>query len=198
MRRTDEQFINEVYLRRDKNKKKQKQRNTLLAFLVPVLVFSSFLLPAMLPAKASDKSANPMSAVTDAPNMWQKPSDTSTTYPPGTVIIHVSDFGSSTNTFDIVNDEALNLIEEITDEENSYSSSADIETNPSENASDSKSRTLTGEKICTINYFSGANAPKHDYNLTFFEKGILDEDTGSWYGMTSEKVEELKSLLNLN
>lgn len=198
MRRTDEQFINEVYLRRDKYKKKKKQRNTILAFLVPVLVFGSFMLPAMLPASASDKSADPMSIVTDAPNMEQKPSDTSTTLPPGTVIIHVSDFGSTANTFDIVNDEAVNLIEKIIDEENSYSSSSDIVTGSSENASDSKSRTNTGEKICNIKYFLGINIPRHDYNFTLYEKGILDEDTDIWYGMTSEKVEELKSLLSLS
>ncbi|MBQ8504508.1 MAG: hypothetical protein IJ491_09585 [Clostridia bacterium] len=194
MRRTDEQFINEVYLRRDKYKKKKKQRNTLLAFLVPILVSGAFLLPAMLPASASEKSETDLSVVTDTPPENQSPA-----YPPGTIIIYVSDFDSSESVFDIVSVEAVNLIEKIIEQENPYSSiSDDTAAEPSQGNSDSKSRTDTGEKICAVKYFSGDNIPGHYHTFTLYEKGILDEDTDIWYNMTSEKVTELKSLLGLN
>ena len=68
MRRTDDEFIKEVYERRKKHLKKKKQQIAIIAVLLPVAVFGALVGPAMLPAASADKSAPPAGTVTAAPS----------------------------------------------------------------------------------------------------------------------------------
>lgn len=182
MRRTDEQFINEVYLRRDKYKKKKKQRDTIMAFLVPALVFGSFMLPAMLPASASDKSEEPLAVVTAAPS-----ANESTTYPPGTVVIEVN-IEKENRQYSLEGSETVSFIKE-----NVWTHNSGLQSSSA--VSDSK-RTDLGEKICAFSFSTSNNGIK-EYSYSVYENFLYDEITGTVFNLSKEQITHLKSLLNV-
>lgn len=195
MRRTDEEFINEVYKRKKEHLKKKKQRTLLLTFLVPLLVLGSVMLPAMLPASSADKSAPPM---TDLPTVSNdssvsdpsEPDDGNRIYPPGTIIVSVSGFDSENSRFTLEGSETADFIERNIRHSLQGSSQNFSSALADEDSSDSKKENW-GEKICDFS-FSVTNV-KYEYSL--YENGVYDELSETWYSLDSEKTEELRSIL---
>lgn len=186
MRRTDEQFIGEVYRRRDKYLKKKKQRDTLLAFLIPVLIFGFFMLPAMMPAMASDKSAEPLTTVMGEPSANQ-----SATYPPGTVIVEVT-VEKENRQYSLEGSKTVDFIKETVWALNSTAQSSSA---TADEIFDSKRADL-GEKICTFS-FNTANNGVEKYTYSVYENALYDEITGAVFNLSTEQITHLKNLLNV-
>ncbi len=186
MRRTDEEFINEVYKRRKVYLKKQKQRNIILSVLLPVLLFGAFVGPAMLPASSADKSAPPLTTVTNAPSANQ-----STTYPPGAIIVTV-EIEKENRTYSVEGSETFDFIKKNVRSMNSSQSSSAIH----DEAEDSK-RTDQSEKICTFSFSVCAQGLER-YSYSLYENALYDELSGETIILAEEQVTGLKTLLNLN
>ncbi len=182
MRRTDEEFINEVYERRRIYLKKQKKKNIIICALIPVLFFGIFMLPAMMPAMVSDKSAPPESVLTDPEAGYP-----SSVYPPGTIIATVK-LGEESYTLD--GKEISDFAEKYFHSENRTQSSSAVH----DKAEDSK--IIYGDKICSFTLeLSDNGIKKHIFN--FYEKGVENNETGEFYHLSEEEIKELKILLNI-
>lgn len=182
MRRTDEEFIKEVYRRRSEKLKKKKQTAIILSVTVPFLIVSVFLIPAMLPASSTDKSAAPM-------GQTSPPENHITTYPPGTVIIHITS-EKEKHTYSLDGTDTVNFIREKVWSQNSASSSLHDE------AEDRKNTDL-GEKICSLSFVTSFDGIKK-YSYSLYERGIYDELCESVCFLTEDEITEFKSLLNLD
>lgn len=185
MRRTDDEFIKEVYERRRKHLKKRKQQIAIIAVLLPVAVFGVLVGPAMLPAASSDKSAPPAGTVTAAPSANQ-----STTYPPGTMLVTVK-LDETDRSCTIEGSEVVKFMEKnIWSKKSSQSSSA-----VQDEAEDNKRKDI-GEKICTFS-FSMTNQGFERYSYSLYENAVYDELSGDTFFLGQEQISQLKNLLNL-
>ena len=185
MRRTDDEFIKEVYERRKKHLKKKKQQIAIIAVLLPVAVFGVLVGPAMLPAASADKSAPPAGTVTAAPSENQ-----STTYPPGTIVVTV-EFDQTDRSSTIEGSEVVKFMEKnIWSTKSSQSSSA-----VQDEAEDNKRADL-GEKICTFS-FNVTNHGFERYSYSLYENAVYDELSGDTFFLRQEQISQLKDILNL-
>lgn len=185
MRRTDEEFIKEVYERRKKHLKKIKQRNLVITLMLPVLLFGIFVGPAMLPASSADKSEPPLTTIINPPATNQ-----STTYPPGATVITVQPEGES-GEYKLECRRVYDFIKEKKKDTTHSSSSI----HDDENA-DSK-RAEYGQKICAFN-FTAWNQDFEHYSFSFYENALYDELSGETIILTEDEANLLKGLLKLN
>ncbi len=182
MRRTDEEFINEVYKKRKIYLKKQKQRNIIICALIPVFFFGLFMLPAMMPAMSADKSAPPESVL---PSPGEE--NQSSVYPPGTIIATVK---SGEESYTLDGKEISDFAEKYFESENRSQSSSAVH----DEAEDSK--IIYGDKICSFTLeLSDNGIKKHIFN--FYERGVENNETGEFYHLSEEEIKELKILLNI-
>ncbi len=182
LRRTDEEFINEVYKRRNACLRKQKQRSIIICALIPVLFFGVFMLPAMLPAMSADKSAPPQSAISGSTEDNQ-----SGVFPPGTIIVTVQ---TENGSYKLNGTEIADLTEKYFRE--GYRSNASSSTHDEADEKNS----FYGEKICSFTLeFSDNGIKKQGFN--FYEKGIEAEETAEFFSLTEDEIKELKRLLNI-
>lgn len=182
MRRTNEEFINEVYERRKAYLKKQKQRNVIICALIPVLFFGIFMLPAMMPAMSADKSAPPESVL-----MGSEEDNQSSVYPPGTIIVTVQ---TKKESYTLDGTEIADFTEKYFRDGYRSNSSSSIH-----DKADAKDLSY-GEKICSFTLeLSDSGIKKRTF--CFYEKGIENEETGEFYSLSEEEAKELKRLLNI-
>ncbi|MEE1319994.1 MAG: hypothetical protein UHM85_00470 [Acutalibacteraceae bacterium] len=182
MRRTNEEFINEVYERRKAYIKKQKQRNVIICALIPVFFFGIFMLPAMMPAMSADKSAPPESVL-----MGSSEDNQSSVYPPGTIIVTVN---TENESYTLEGTDIADFTEKHFYDGNRSQSSSSVH----DEVEDSK--ITYGEKICSFTLeLSDSGIKKRTF--CFYEKGIENEETGEFYSLSEEEAKELKRLLNI-
>lgn len=182
MRRTDDEFIKEVYERRRKHLKKKKQQIAIISVLLPATVFGVLVGPAMLPAASADKSAPPAGTVTAAPSANQ-----STTYPPGTTLVTV-EVGEGDRSCTIEGSEVVKFMEKNIWSQKSSSAVHD--------ESEDNKREDIGEKICTFS-FSMTNQGFERYSYSIYENAVYDELSGDTILLGQEQISQIKKLLSL-